>query len=126
MAIHYSSAKYAASMWGAASALTDQLSWEAISQEVLDIRPRHMGWPKLNVCCARTGNPFKGLIAEVPRCQETLQTVAAVRELSREGQKGSRGCTPALQKLGHGCQEYIVTFSGLSQRTAIMSLCMDS
>lgn len=36
MAIHYSSAKYAASKWGAASALTDQLSWEAIPQEELD------------------------------------------------------------------------------------------
>ena len=42
MAFHYSSAKYAASIkikslvWGAASKLTDQLSWEAIPQADLD------------------------------------------------------------------------------------------
>jgi len=47
MAFHYSSAKYAASIkieslvWGAASKLTDQLSWEAIPQEELDKARSH-------------------------------------------------------------------------------------
>jgi uncharacterized membrane protein len=47
MAFHYSSAKYAASIkikslvWGAASKLTDQLSWEAIPKEELDKTRAH-------------------------------------------------------------------------------------
>ena len=47
MAFHYSSAKYAASIkikslvWGAASKLTNQLSWEAIPKEELDEARSH-------------------------------------------------------------------------------------
>lgn len=47
VALHYSSAKCVASIkiksvvWGAASMLTDQLSWEAIPQEELDRAKAH-------------------------------------------------------------------------------------
>ena len=51
---HYSSAKYAAPIkikslvWGAASKLTDQLSWEAIPKEELD-KARAHGLQQLNL-----------------------------------------------------------------------------
>ena len=54
MAFHYSSAEYAASIkikscvWGAASKLTDQLSWEAIPKEELD-KARAHGLQQLNL-----------------------------------------------------------------------------
>ena len=82
MAIRYSSAKYAAFIRQTSSRgrRSHKKSWT---------RPKHMGWPKLNVCCARTGNLFGPL----RRSSSMSGNASAVRGLCREGLKGSRGYT---------------------------------
>ena len=75
MAFHYSSAKYAASIkikslvWGAASKLTDQLSWEAIPQAELDrAHTQPMVWQKRRDCFGRTASRSGPLLRSSRTC----------------------------------------------------------
>ena len=94
MAFHYSSAEYAASIkiksliWGAASKLTDQLSWEAIPKEELD-KARAHGLAETERLLRQDRQPIWASSQKFQEA-EAPEVVAAVHGSGREGLTGSR------------------------------------
>ena len=85
MAFHYSSAKYAASIkikslvWGAASKLTDQLSWEAIPQADLDPARSH-GLAEAERLLRQDRQPFQDVRKRLKLSQQFMEAGEKARQ----------------------------------------------